>query len=239
MGGQQRFSARAGAKEIRDGQVLDADVLRGEAWRVARRLLGALLVDTSGAVPVVGRIVETEAYCSGDAASHSARGQTPRNRAMFGRAGLAYVYRSYGLHWCVNVSCSEEGEGAAVLLRALEPLTGLDLMRERRLPATPSDLQLCRGPGNLARALGIGLRHNEKDLLDPTASLRLIAGPAVPAAKVRRSPRIGITRAVDKLWRFYVHPNAFVSAARSGQALRTDCRGRGQQQSQSTLVRPG
>lgn len=220
MDRQQTCSAPAEAKQRRDAQVLDAKVLRGEAWRVARRLLGALLVDTSGSAPVVGRIVETEAYCAGDAASHSARGQTLRNRAMFGRVGLAYVYRSYGLHWCVNVSCTEEGEGAAVLLRALEPLAGLDVMRERRLPATPKDLQLCRGPGNLARALGIDLRHNELDLLDPKASLRLVAGASVPASKVRRSPRIGITRAVDRPWRFYVVPCAFVSAARSGQPLR-------------------
>lgn len=222
MDRQQTFSARAGVQKLRNQEVLDASVLRGEAWRVARRLLGALLVDTSGVAPVVGRIVETEAYCANDAASHSARGQTPRNHAMFGRAGLAYVYRSYGLHWCVNVSCTAEGEGAAVLLRALEPLAGLDVMRERRLPATPKALQLCRGPGNLARALRIDLRHNGLDLLHPKSSLRLVAGAAVPAANIRRSPRIGITRAVDKLWRFYVVPSAFVSAARNGQPLRAE-----------------
>lgn len=198
----------------------DPNLLRGEAWRVARRLLGAQLVDVSGPVPVVGRIVETEAYCEGDAASHSARGITPRNRAMFGPGGRSYVYRSYGLHWCINVSCGEPGEGAAVLLRALEPLDGLEAMRARRGLDAAQDKQLCRGPGNLARALGIALAHNGLDLLDPAAPLRLLAGPPVPAAQVRRSPRVGITRAVDRLWRFYVSPSAFVSGPRGGLPLR-------------------
>lgn len=197
-------------------EIIAAASLDGPAPAVARRLLGALLLDTSGPIPVVGRIVETEAYQQDDEASHSFRGPTPRTQAMFGPPGLAYVYRSYGLHWCINVSCGKEGVGAAVLLRALEPLAGLAVMRSRRAPAAPTTLQLCRGPGNLARALAITVRDNGLSLLDPAGRLRLLTGPQVRAEAVRRGPRIGISRAQDKLWRFYLAQNPFVSATRAG-----------------------
>lgn len=199
---------------------MPAALLRGEARRVARRLLGALLVDATAEESVVARIVETEAYSARDPASHSYRGRTPRTEAMFGRAGLAYVYRSYGLHWCINVSCGEEGDGAAVLLRALEPIAGLAVMQRRRaLPASAPPARLCRGPGNLAQAMGVTLAYTGLDLLDPAGPLRMVRGATQPPAGVRCGPRVGITRAVDKAWRYYLAGNANVSGPRNGVAL--------------------
>ena len=184
----------------------------GPAPEVARALLGTVLVHTSDAGTVAGRIVETEAYDQTDAASHSARGRTPRNAAMFGPGGYAYVYRSYGIHWCMNVSCGPEGHGAAVLLRALEPLEGLPLMAERRRLAEGLPLQLCRGPGNLTQAMGIVGDHNGVDLL--AGPLRLVRGAAVGAQHVWVGPRIGITQAAEVPWRFALLDSPYVSGKR-------------------------
>jgi DNA-3-methyladenine glycosylase len=175
------------------------------AHEVARRLIGVtLLVDGVGGV-----IVETEAYDQTDPASHTFGGPTPRNAAMFGPPGCAYVYRSYGLHWCVNTVCREAGHGAGVLLRALEPTHGIDTMRDRR--GVPDVRLLCSGPGRLAQALGIdaGFNHLPLDeapfaLLEPEAAHR----PAVP---VVAGPRIGISKAVDVPWRFGLHGSRYLS----------------------------
>ncbi len=158
---------------------------------LARALIGAtLLVDGVG-----GIIVETEAYGRHDAASHSCRGPTARNRAMFGPAGHAYVYRSYGIHWCVNVVGGEE-PGCAALLRALEPTHGLDRMRARRRLDDPR--LLCAGPGRLCQALGLDASHDGLDLRSPPFAL-LFAEPApAPIA----GPRVGITRNAEAPWRF-------------------------------------
>ncbi|MBU1325761.1 MAG: DNA-3-methyladenine glycosylase [Alphaproteobacteria bacterium] len=153
---------------------------------VARRLIGATLtVDGVG-----GRIVETEAYDAGDPASHSFRGPTVRNAAMFGPVGRAYVYRIYGLHWCLNLVCGE-APGGAVLIRALEPTQGLETMRARR-GVEPARL-LCSGPARLCQALGVTRELDGADLSDAPFAL----APGRPPHALAAGPRIGITRAAD------------------------------------------
>lgn len=170
---------------------------------VARLLIGVtLLIDGVG-----GRIVETEAYDQTDPASHTYGGQTPRNASMFGPPGHAYVYRSYGLHWCFNTVCREAGHGAGVLLRAIEPTHGIDTMRARR---GMQDLKLlCAGPGRLAQALGIDSSLNGLSLSEPPFELR--ARAAVAEAELLTGPRIGISKAVDLPWRFGLKGSRFLS----------------------------
>jgi DNA-3-methyladenine glycosylase len=159
---------------------------------MAHALIGAvLLVDGVG-----GRIVETEAYDHEDAASHSFGGPTPRNAVMFGLPGHAYVYRSYGIHWCLNFVCREKGHGAGVLIRAIEPLQGLDVMRERR--GLDDVRLLCAGPGRVGQALGITRELNGMALDKPP--FQVLAAPH--DVKVIEGPRIGISKAVDVPWRF-------------------------------------
>ncbi len=159
---------------------------------VARRLIGVIFrVDGIG-----GRIVEVEAYDREDAASHSHRGMTPRNAAMFGPPGRAYVYRSYGLHWCLNFVCREAGHGAGVLIRALDPIDGLPVMRRRRGPI--ADRLLCAGPGRLTQALGIDAGFDGRALDAPPFELLPADGPVTIVC----GPRIGISKAIDVAWRF-------------------------------------
>ena len=175
----------------------------GGATEAARRLLGSVLESTVDGVETSGVIVETEAYLGrDDPASHAFLGRTPRNDAMFGPAGTLYVYLAYGIHRCINVVTGEEGEAGAVLVRALDPLSGLDLMEKRRGRTD----ELCSGPGRLSQSLGITIGHNRHDLALPP--IRLLARSAVPNAEVGTSGRIGVSRAADRPLRFFVkgHP---------------------------------
>lgn len=173
--------------------------------RVARDLVGCRLFFAG----VGGTIVETESYERDDPACHAYVGLTDRTEVLFGPPGRAYVYLSYGIHSLLNAVAEPEGEAAAVLIRALEPSAGLEQMRERRGPKP--DEQLCSGPGKLTEALGIGLESNDADLSrDPF----LLLPPAGAAPKVVVGPRIGITKAVDRPWRFCAAGSRFVSRPR-------------------------
>jgi DNA-3-methyladenine glycosylase len=174
---------------------------------LARFLIGKFIVHDLAGGRVSGRIVETEAYPIGDPAAHSYRGETPRNGSMFLSRGHAYVYFVYGSSFMLNVSSEVRGVGGGVLLRALEPLEGVDQMC--RLRGTDRLLDLTRGPGRLAQALGIDFRQDGLDLCAP-GSLRLAAGSNANG-RLGRSVRIGLTRAADRVLRFYERGNVYVS----------------------------
>ena len=187
-----------------------AQLLSGRPSDVAPELLGLVL--TAG--PRSGRIVEVEAYeGTDDPASHAYRGPTARTEVMFGPPGRLYVYLSYGVHWCANIVCHADGVAGAVLIRALEPLSGVEEMWADR-PAAKRERDLASGPGKLCAALGITSEHNGVDLLQSRASVRL-RRPA-PHRPLDRSemavgPRIGISKAVDRPWRFGVADSAHLS----------------------------
>lgn len=177
------------------------ELLAGSVHDVARGLLGwTLLRDGVG-----GRIVEVEAYAPDDPASHGFRGRTARNGSMFAAPGTLYVYRSYGLHWCVNVVCEPDGTGAAVLLRALEPTAGLDEMRARR--GVHAERDLCSGPGKLTQALGISEGDDGHWIGRPPFALR---PPATPP-DVETTPRVGITKAAALPWRYLIRETPWAS----------------------------
>lgn len=173
-----------------------------DALTVARDLIGvSLLVHNTGGV-----IVEAEAYDHTDPASHCFAGRrTPRNASMFGPSGHAYVYRSYGIHWCLNFVCGCEPTGNAVLIRALQPVSGIEIMQQRRGPVP--ERKLCAGPGNLTQALGITGELDGKPLAAPP--FKLLTRPA--HVEVVSGRRIGITRAVDLPWRFGLANSRFLS----------------------------
>lgn len=162
---------------------------------VAVDLLGKVLLVERDGVVTSGRIVETEAYTADDPASHSFRGLTPRNAVMFGPAAHLYVYLSYGVHRCANVVTGATGDGQAVLLRAVEPLEGIDVMRRRR-----GRDPLANGPGKLCQALGIDLTDDGADLTD--GAILVVDDGTPPPTDPITGPRIGITRATDRPWRF-------------------------------------
>ena len=181
--------------------MLPAEFFARSVHEVAPDLIGAtLLFDGVG-----GRIVEVEAYDQEDPASHGYGGRTARNAAMFGPPGHAYVYRSYGIHWCLNLVCREEGVANAVLMRALEPTHGLDEMRQRRGLDDPR--LLCAGPGRLCQALAITGQHDALPLDRPPFELRAASEPVPVAA----GKRIGITRAEELPWRYALAGSRFVS----------------------------
>ena len=166
----------------------------------AKALIGwTLLLDGVG-----GRIVETEAYHHEDPASHSFSGPTPRNAVMFGPVGRAYVYRSYGIHWCLNVVCGPD-PGSAVLIRAIEPTAGIAAMQRRRGMKEPR--ALCSGPGKLCEALGVSIRHNGLPLDRPPFELR----GRTAAPEIAVGPRIGITKAVEQPWRYGLKGSRYLS----------------------------
>jgi DNA-3-methyladenine glycosylase len=179
--------------------------------QVARDLLGAVMIHSDADGVTAGRIVETEAYLRDDPACHAARGPTSRNAAMFGPPGRSYIYLIYGMYHCFNVVTSPRGVGEAVLIRALEPLTGLDLMAKRR--GTDKAKALCSGPGKLVMALGIAAIPNGSDLR--VGPLAILPPESFPGAEslgtIKVTTRIGITQAADLPLRFYLEGDPYIS----------------------------
>jgi DNA-3-methyladenine glycosylase len=207
---------------LRQGGAVERAELEGNSVKLAPWLLNKVLARGERA----GRIVEVEAYRgASDAASHAFRGLTPRTAVMFGPPGYLYVYFTYGMHWCANVVCGPEGEAAAVLVRALEPLGGVEEMWEARGAAARRERDLCNGPAKLCQALGITGADNGVDLLAsahrPSGAVasgaagvvRLLDDGTPPPRRPGRGPRIGIREATDKSWRFWVPGNPSVSRA--------------------------
>lgn len=182
--------------------------------KVARELLGFFLVRRIGKHRLVGKIVEVEAYLgTKDPAAHTYRGRTQRNEVMFRKGGHLYVYFTYGMHFCSNVVTEEEGIGHAVLLRAIEPITGIEIMQDNRGLAKTGgaalSLNLTNGPAKLCKALQIARAENGTDLLGN--EIFIAAGERIPQHGIRTSTRIGIRNAVEKRWRFYIKGNPWVS----------------------------
>ncbi len=214
-----RASGQLAAATLRRFPVLPRKFFNRDPVAVARELLGKLLIRREGRTLLAGRIVEDEAYLGQeDPAAHAFAGRTARNFVLFGPPGHAYVYFVYGNHYCLNVSCMPEGYGEGVLFRAMEPVFGLEAMAQARgmnLPASPSAAQLriiSSGPGRMAEALGITrLRDNNKDVTSPHSDL-WFADDGFRPARIAATPRIGITKAVERPLRFLIAGNPYVSA---------------------------
>ncbi|NOY05896.1 MAG: DNA-3-methyladenine glycosylase [Chlorobi bacterium] len=192
--------------------VLDRAFYLRPTLEIAPDLLGKILVSTEGPGLVAGRIVEVEAYHQdGDRAAHSYRGRTKRNEIMFREGGILYVYFTYGMHFCMNVVTEKEGVGAAVLIRAVEPLAGLDVIRKRR-PAARRDEDLTNGPAKVCQAYAVNRRHNGLCLLEGPITIRRDDGDE--KGKIVASPRIGIRDSVELPWRFFLAGNPFVGKAK-------------------------
>lgn len=193
---------------MHDWATLPRSFYQRHPTEVAPTLLNKLLVRDDGRA---GRIVEVEAYAgSEDPAAHSFRGQTPRTATMFGEAGHLYVYFSYGMHWGSNAVCGDVGQGWGVLLRALEPVQGMALIREAR-PAIRHDRDLASGPGRLSQAMGITKALDGADLVRNDRGVRIVSDAMAPPTEPGVGPRIGISKAVDFPWRWHVPGHAHVS----------------------------
>ena len=192
--------------------------------QVARDLLGKKIVRKIGTKLLIGKIVEVEAYCKGDAASHAFRGRTKRNDVMFWEGGHLYVYFTYGMHLCANVVTGNEGIGEAILIRAVEPLTGIEVMTKNRFPnlcaegAYASGVQslnhkslinLSNGPAKFCQAFGISREENGLNLLN--SEITITDGDQIPLKFIKRSSRIGIQQGLEKKWRFFIAGNQWVS----------------------------
>jgi DNA-3-methyladenine glycosylase len=203
--------SRPGVRRLAGVRALPAEFYDRDPRRVARELLGKLLIRRRGGLTLVARIVETEAYLGkNDPAAHSTAGRTARNAVIFGPPGHAYVYFIYGNHYCLNVSCLAEGQAGGVLFRAVEPVTGMAAMAEARgLPV--GDLRrLTNGPGKLTEALGITREDNGVNLSDAGQALYL-ADDGGPRPRVKTTPRIGISQATELKLRYLIPENPFVS----------------------------
>jgi DNA-3-methyladenine glycosylase len=203
--------------------VLPREFFAGSAVEVAPRLLGCVLVHETAHGLVAAALTEVEAYSgTADPASHAFRGRTARNAVMFGPPGHAYVYFTYGMHFCANLVCEPDGEASAVLLRAARVIEGASLAAARRYrergaaAAVPAERDLARGPARLCQALGIDRALNGADVCDPASPLR-VAVPQVPvaAAQVGRGPRVGVSSAADLAWRFWISGEPTVSSYRA------------------------
>jgi DNA-3-methyladenine glycosylase len=182
--------------------------LQQGAVQAAPHLLGQKLVHRSPEGVTSGYIVEVEAYTQAEPASHTYKGQTTRNAAMFKEAGTIYVYFTYGMHFCMNIVAGSPGRGEAILIRALQPVEGIELMKQRR--RLDDELQLTNGPAKLVQAMGVGRQHNLTSLAGGSLSL----GPGFAPTRIIQSPRIGIRVATELPWRFYVAGNPYVSKPR-------------------------
>lgn len=198
---------------------LPVDFYRRNTLQVAQSLLGKILVvrsnpqyewDHPRAQVTAGRIVETEAYRGDDPASHSARGETPRNSVMFGEPGVAYIYFIYGMYEMLNFVTEPKGSPGAVLIRALEPLYGVELMASRRGRESKARKDLTSGPGKLCRAMGIEMSHNGQLLQGPALS---VCDDGKKPHSISESKRVGIRLGTEKLWRFFITENPYVSRA--------------------------
>jgi DNA-3-methyladenine glycosylase len=199
---------------------VDRARLYGSALRLAPRLLGAVLVSDVGGERVAVRLTEVEAYeGADDPASHAYRGLTRRTAVMFGPPGHLYCYFTYGMHWCANIVCGEDGRAAAVLLRAGEVVAGLGAARARR-PAARGDRDLARGPARLATCLGLGAATNGTDLCAPDSAVRLDSMRTRRLPGVVVGPRVGIVVATAHPWRFWIAGDPTVSAFKSGGRTR-------------------
>ena len=182
---------------------LPPEFFRRDSRVVAPELLGHVIETRFGGEVTAGRIVEVEAYRQEDPASHCHGGMTPRNSAMFLEGGHLYVYFIYGMHYCANVVAGEEGYGEGILLRGIEPVEGIEVMRRRRGPHV-RDRDLANGPAKLAQALGIGPAENGVDATDPESPVTFLVGSPPPPAHIIATPRIGITKAAELPWRWVV-----------------------------------
>jgi DNA-3-methyladenine glycosylase len=182
---------------------------RQSSLTLAKGLLGKYLHRVYAGTMLVGKIVETEAYGMRDPASHSFKGRTPRTEVMFGDGGFSYVYFTYGMHHCFNVTGSVEGNAEAVLIRAVEPIAGRGVMQTLR-GALKREQDLTNGPGKLCQAFGITRQENRIDLVD-SEELYLTTGEQVPDSEIANSTRIGISVAMEEPWRFFIKNNPYVS----------------------------
>jgi DNA-3-methyladenine glycosylase len=188
-------------------QIVPREFYAADSRTVAPRLLNKLLIHDG----CVGRIVEVEAYAGDeDPGSHAFRGETARNRTMFGRPGLLYVYFTYGMHWCANAVCGDVGWASAVLLRAVAPVAGLDEMRARRVAAR-RDLDLTNGPAKLCQAFAIDRAHDGADLVDGKLGIVIADDGAQPPRRPGRSARIGLSAGAEHPWRWYVPGDPYLS----------------------------
>lgn len=186
---------------------LESSFYQQDTLTVAQSIIGLVLQTNINGQITSGQIVETEAYLYNDPAAHSFIGPTPRNQALFGPAGTIYVYLIYGLHYCFNVVTNQPGTGEAVLIRALEPLDGLAIMQQRR--GLTNQQQLCNGPAKLAQALGITPSLNGQSLINgPVTILKPINSPQL---EIHTTTRIGITKAANLPYRFYLKNSSFIS----------------------------
>jgi DNA-3-methyladenine glycosylase len=192
------------------GNPLEREFFERPALDVAPELLGCVVANDAVAV----RLSEVEAYDGADdPGSHAFTGPTPRNEVMFGPPGHLYVYFTYGMHWCANLVCGSPGRASAVLLRAGEVVAGSEVARERRLAAR-TDRDLARGPARLAAALGLSRDDNGADLCAPRSALQVLGGAGVDAGRIRSGPRVGLARAAERPWRFWLDSDLTVSEYR-------------------------
>ncbi|HET6920767.1 MAG TPA: DNA-3-methyladenine glycosylase [Jiangellaceae bacterium] len=192
------------------GNPLEREFFERRALDVAPELLGCVVANDAVAV----RLSEVEAYDGAeDPGSHAFTGPTPRNQVMFGPPGHLYVYFTYGMHWCANLVCGAPGRASAVLLRAGEVVAGSEVARERRLAAR-TDRDLARGPARLAAALGLSRADNGADLCAPRSALQVLGGAGVDAGRIRSGPRVGLARAAERPWRFWLDGDPTVSEYR-------------------------